>query len=152
MADEQQELARILLQAQAITQEQLARARVAMASDGFRLREALVRLGFASEQAVQLAASKHWGIPYASLENNLLRPDPALDLPALLAERFARDNCVLPLFLEDGVLTVAAVEPRSRLLLESLRVLTGKQIQAFVSTAAEIRYAIGQHYGGIQPT
>ena len=147
MQGKQLRLGDILLTAGVVSAEQLAQATKTAAQTNIRLGEAVAKLGFATEEAIAIAVSKLLGVPYASRENKILSPEKGQDLEKKVDERFARDNLLLPLFLEDQVLAVAMAEPDNVMILDNLRLMTGFEIQPFISTKAQILKTIDDFYG-----
>ena len=140
-------LGEILVRGGVINAEQLDRSARLAGQENIRLGEAVVKLGFATEEAIALAVSKLVGVPYASRENKILRPEKDQKLHEIIEERFAREHSVLPLFQEDGVLAVAMAEPSDMLLIENMKVMTGMEIQPFIATKAQILKVIDEFYG-----
>ncbi|MFA5140294.1 MAG: ATPase, T2SS/T4P/T4SS family [Elusimicrobiota bacterium] len=140
-------LGEILVRGGVINADQLDRSAKLAAQENLRVGEAVVKLGFATEEAIALAVSKLVGVPYASRENKILRPEKDQRLHEVVEERFAREHSVLPLFQEDGVLAVAMAEPSDMLLVENMKVMTGMEIQPFIATKAQILKVIDEFYG-----
>ncbi|MBI3297460.1 MAG: Flp pilus assembly complex ATPase component TadA [Elusimicrobia bacterium] len=147
MQQKQLRLGEILLTAGVVTPEQLTQANKTSLQTGVRLGEAVVKLGFATEEAIAIAVSKLLNVPYASRENKILLPEKGQNLEKTIDERYARDNVLLPLFLDDQVLAVAMAEPDNVMILDNLRLMTGFEIQAFISTKAQILKTIDEFYG-----
>lgn len=105
-------------------------------------------LGAGHEAELAISISKQYGIPYASFENKILKTEPNQNLGDFIDEAFARNNFVLPLFLDNNVLAVAISDPDNVLLLDGLKILTGKEIQLFISTKTQILKAIDEFYHG----
>ncbi len=146
---EKQELADILVTSGVITVDQKEKAtRLAVASR-CSFSEAVVKLGFATDDGLARAISKQRGIPYASRENKILRVEKGQNLEKIISEAYAREHCVLPLFLDESVLAVAMPNPDDMMLLDNLKLLTsGLEIQPFVASRAQILKAIDDFYQG----
>lgn len=147
MSEKKFRLGEILLQAGVISAEQLAASVKVATQNNIRLGEAIVKMGFATEEAIAIAVSKLLGVPYASRENKILSPEKGQNLEKIVEERYARDNLLLPLFLEDQMLAVAMAEPDNVMVLDNLRLMTGYEIQPFISTKAQILKTIDDFYG-----
>lgn len=142
-------LGEVLIQNGSITQDQLDQAVKYQQQTGLPLGNALVKLGFATEETVAQALSKQLSIPYASHENRVLIPEPGQNLEKIISEEFAREHCVLPLFLDNQILAVAMADPTNVLLKDSLKMSSrGLNIQSFVATKAQILRAIDEFYRG----
>ncbi|MBI4425265.1 MAG: Flp pilus assembly complex ATPase component TadA, partial [Elusimicrobia bacterium] len=138
----------ILVQGGVITQEQLQQALKTQKQAGCLLGEAIVKLGFATEEAIAIGISKQINVPYASRENKILRVERSQNLEKIVNERFARDNLLLPLFLDDKTVAVAMADPDNMMVLDNLKLMTGFEVQAFISTRAQILKAIDEFYSG----
>jgi type IV pilus assembly protein PilB len=148
MADKP-DLAEILLASGVITPEQREKASRAAASSKCAFGEAAVKLGFATDEAIAIAISKQLGVPYASRENKILKVEKGQNLERIVSETYAREHCVLPLFLDESILAVAMTNPEDMMLLDNLKLLTaGLEIQSFVATRAQILKAIDEFYTG----
>ncbi|MDX6770254.1 MAG: ATPase, T2SS/T4P/T4SS family [Elusimicrobiota bacterium] len=143
-----QDLAEILVSSGVLTAEQRDKAQKVATQTKSPFGEAVVKLGFANEDAIAVALSKQLGIPYASRENKILKPEKGQNLEKLVPEAYARENFVLPLFVDNNVLATAISDPDNVLLLDNLRLLTGHEIQSFISTKTQIIKAIDEFYLG----
>lgn len=118
----------------------LERAQAASAELGNRLPDVLVQLGLVSEGDLAQARAQLHGVP-------LLRAD---EFPSSLPELpgvqpgFLALHHVLPLAIEDGVLSVALADPGDAFVLKALRLASGLQPRAAVATAAEIDKALAE--------
>lgn len=139
-------LGEILIEQKIINEEQLAKALKFQEQQHCLIGEALVKLGYATEEQVAMALSKQLGIPYASIQNQILKPEKGQGLENLIDERFARDNFVVPLFVENNVIAVAVSDPTNLILLDNIRAKTGMEPQVFISTKAQILKVIDQLY------
>jgi hypothetical protein len=91
--------------------------------------------------------SKEFGIPYASFENKILKMEKGQELEKLVPAAYAREHCVLPLFLDDTVLAMAMANPEDVVLLDNLKLSTGGlDIQPFVACRSQILKAIDKFY------
>ncbi|MDD5656530.1 MAG: ATPase, T2SS/T4P/T4SS family [Elusimicrobia bacterium] len=141
------EIADILVSSAVITAEQKERAVKMAATSKCSFSEAVVKLGFAKDDAIAIAISKQLGIPYASRENKVLKVERGQNLEKVINEAYAREHCVLPLFLDETVLAVAMTNPEDMVLVDNLRLLTGGlEIQPFVASRAQILKAIDEFY------
>ncbi|MBI5242597.1 MAG: Flp pilus assembly complex ATPase component TadA [Elusimicrobia bacterium] len=144
---QQMKLSDILLQGKVLSQEQIDKASKHAEQTGVRLRESVVKLGFATEEAIAMAVSKMLRVPFASKENKILVPEKDQSLATIIDERFARDNTLVPLFLDDSHLGVAMAEPENILLLDNLKLMTGFEIEPFIAAKSQIMKVIDEFYG-----
>src|SRR4051812_5960202 len=105
------------------------------------LGEILVESRLCTEEQVAEALADSYGVPFARVGPRLADPKVISVLPREFIER----EQVLPLFLVEGVLTVAVVEPGNVFLLDEVRRLTGHKVQPVATTAADIRQTLRAH-------
>jgi type IV pilus assembly protein PilB len=99
------------------------------------LGEVLVELGFCSEDQITESLAQAYGVPYARVSPRIADPKVIASLP----KEFLEKHQVLPLFLVEGVLTVAIPEPANVFLLEEIERVSGYQCQVVAATAHDIR-------------
>lgn len=98
------------------------------------LGEILVESRLCSEEQVAEALAGSYGVPFARIHPRLADPKVISVLPRDFVER----ERVVPLFLVEGVLTIAVVEPANLFLLDEIRRLTGHKVQPVATTAADV--------------
>ncbi len=140
------QLHEILLDQGALNAEQIKRAQLYARQNNILFAEAVVKLGLVTEEQVTIALSKHFAIPYASKENGILNPEREQNLQKIIPEKFARENFVIPLFLEEDSLAVALLDPTNLFLLENIKMMSGKQIQPFLTSKSQLLRAIDGFY------
>ena len=137
-----------MIQAKWIDEEKLAKALKFQQQQGGLIGEILVKMHYATDEQVAMALAKQLGIPYASRENQILNPEKIQGLDRMIPEKFARDNAVIPLFVENNVLAVALTDPTNILILDNIKLVSGMEIQPFISTKAQILKVIDLFYQG----
>jgi type IV pilus assembly protein PilB len=130
-----------------ITASQLEKAISAQRQEGGRLGEVLVKLGMVKEDQVVAALGKQLNMPYFTLGTGMLKPATDQGLERLIPQDFAFKNSVLPLSRMLRSLTVAMSDPLDLLLIDSLRKLTGGEINPVIATRSDIMKAIDEFYG-----
>lgn len=141
------ELSDILVEQGTLTEEQIKRSQTYARQNNTTLADAIVLLGFASEEVVTSALAKHLSFPYASKENGILTPEREQNLQQLIPEKFARENLVVPLFIEDNELAAAFYDPSNLFLIDNIRMMVGKEIQPFIASKSQILAVIDSFYG-----
>ncbi len=136
-----------LLKEGIITASQLEKAVTAQRQEGGRLGEILIKLGIVKEEQVLAALCKQLNMPYFSLGTGMLKPAMDQGLENLIPHDFAFKNAVLPLSRMLRSLTVALSDPLDILLIDSLRKLTGSEINPVIATRSDILKAIEEFYG-----
>ncbi|OGS13622.1 MAG: hypothetical protein A2234_00040 [Elusimicrobia bacterium RIFOXYA2_FULL_58_8] len=139
-------LGEIMLASGWIDEEKLNKALKFQQQQSCLIGEALVKMHYVTEEQVAQALGKQLGIPYATRENQILNPEKGQGLDKLIPEKFARDNAVIPIFVENGVLAAAVTDPANIMLLDNIKLVCGMEIQLFISTKAQILKTIDSFY------
>lgn len=105
---EERSLGSILLETTSLTEEQLEQALTVQRERGIKLGDALVQLKFLRTEDVLKALSIQLGFPY---ENKIDVEAIAPDLIANLPINYAKQNEVLPLKKDKGMIMVAIADP-----------------------------------------
>ncbi len=129
-----------------INADQVKRVQLYAKQNNIPFAEAVVKMAFATEEQVTIAMSKHFAMPYASKENGILVPEKEQDLQKIIPEKFARENMVIPLFLEDDSLAVALLDPTNLFLLENIKMMSGRQVQPFIASKSQLLNALDSFY------
>ncbi|MDB5303414.1 MAG: ral secretion pathway protein [Phycisphaerales bacterium] len=108
------------------------------------LGEILVELKICSEEQVAQTLAEADGLPFVRVSPKLADPK----VVALLPHEFLERNGVLPLFLVEGVLTVAVSEPANLFLLEEIERRTGHRVQIVAATGRDIRATLHAYLPG----
>ena len=140
------QLGEILIERGIINDKQLKSAELYSRQSNVPLADAIVKFGFASENQVTVGLSKHFAIPYASKENGILSPEKEQKLQDIIPEKFARENMVLPLFVEDNELAIALYDPTNVFLIENIKMMSGKQVQPFIASKSQLLSVIDSFY------
>jgi len=140
-------LGEFLIKESYISASQLDKAISVQRQEGGRLGEILIKLGMVKEDQVVAALGKQLNMPYFSLGTGMLKPAIDQGLENLIPQEFAFKNSVLPLSRMLKSLTVAMSDPLDLLLIDSLRKLTGCEINPVIATRSDITKAIEEFYG-----
>ncbi len=136
----------ILIESGKLTKEGLNKAELHAKQNEVSLNEALVALDIVKEEELIQAMSKQLSVPYASKQNGILIPEKDQNLAKYVPEKYARENVVLPLFVEDGTLAVALNDPSNVFLLDNLRMMSGLEIQPFIASKSQLFQALDAFY------
>ena len=136
----------ILKESGKLTDENLKKAELHSKQNSISLNESLVALGIIGEEELTQAISKQLSVPYASKQNGILVPEKDQNLSKYISESFARENVMLPLFVEDNTLAVALSDPSNMFLLDNLRMMTGFEIQPFIASKSQLFQALDAFY------
>lgn len=99
------------------------------------LGEVLVELRFCTEDQITESLAEVYDVPYARISPRIADPKTI----AILPKEFLEKHQILPLFLVEGVLTVAVSEPANVFLLEEIERLSSYKVQLVAATARDIR-------------
>lgn len=133
----------LLVQRGVITGKQLADAldEQQRAGKARLLGEVLVALRFVTEEQVVEALASAYAVPFARLTPRIADPRVTDRLP----REFIESHNVLPLFVVDGVLTVAVAEPANLFLVEEMERISGVRCQIVACTQRDIRATLQAH-------
>ncbi len=126
-----------------LAEADLARARQLAGESGEPLASMLIRLGVVSERDLAEAFAEATGRP--QVESGDYPDVPVVD--ERLSLRFMKEAHVIPLYLEQGQLVVAAMDPTDGFLRAAIEVATGHPVQLRAGLASEIDAAIERLYG-----
>lgn len=133
-----------LLNAGLVTRQQLDEALAVQNSTGQKLGQALVSLGYLSDNALLQTLCADAGIPY--LNESELQPQP--DAVALIPAELARQHSVVPLKVESRHLLIAMADPFDLLTIRSLTRAAGKSIRVVGAHRDAVLQAINAAYVG----
>ncbi len=144
----------LLIERGCITRKQLDEGLEYAKAHGGLLGQALVQLGYVTEEEVALALTAQYGFPYLPLESYEID----LDLPTMVPEATARQYCLIPVDRIGNALTLAMADPSNVEIVREIELRTKCVVQPCVSTPSEIGRAIERHYrkqegprGGAEP-
>jgi len=110
--------------------------------EGTMMGQALIQLGYATEEEIALALTAQYGFPFLPLDNYEIDSD----LTTLLTEVTARKYCLIAVDRIGNALTLAMSDPSNVTAIEEVELQTKCVVQTFVSTPTEILKAIEKHY------
>lgn len=137
---------KLLAKHKIVTKEQVIDADKMARKDNIDLGQALVRLGYASEEHVMKAKAKANGMEYVNL-NKVDIPETVVEL---MPEAVARENNVLPIAVDGNSLQVAMSEPGDVETVEKLRFILNRDVRVVLATRSSITAAINRLYGQIE--
>lgn len=136
------QLGEILLERGIITRQQLQEALVMHKEKGILLGEALIALKYTTEEDIVEALTRQYGFPYLPLSNYEIAPEVVASVPVNVCKQF----CLIPIDKIGKSLTLAMANPLNAQALEDVELITGCNVQSFVSTATDIKSAIKRYY------
>jgi len=119
-----------------ITDEQLSHASVSSIEGEKGLIETIIDFSFTDEISIAKAISESYDIDFIDISNEDL-----VDVSAIqnLPKKFIKENRVVPIKTEGEVLKVAISEPTALNLMSSIRLLTDKRIQTYITTFSQLK-------------
>ncbi len=132
----------ILLQNGVITEEQLLTARSAKDETGETLDEVLLRQGAVKEKQLLDILSDALGTRWVHIPERI---NP--QVTSLVPAEFAFRHVVLPVSRENGVLTVATLDPTQLHVSDDLKMLTGLDVEMVLAPRKEILENVETYFG-----
>src|SRR6202453_2200834 len=114
----------ILIKRQVLGPDQLVEARAMQQQTGAKLQDAIVKLGYASNEDVLSAIAEFHGMQFVNLKDVTVPPAVIEQVP----ESVARENVVLPMTLEDQTMKIVVSDPSDFDLLQKLQFVLNKDI------------------------
>ncbi|MFC1501378.1 GspE/PulE family protein [Elusimicrobiota bacterium] len=136
-------LGQIHMEAGIINKEQLNEALSIQKRNGGKLGTILSDMGLTNEEVMLGCLGKQFGMPYFSLKECVEIKDEVL---RLIPESFARHQNIVPISRKGNLLCIAVSDPFNISAIEDIRLLTGLEIKAVISSEYEIKEAINKYY------
>jgi type II secretory ATPase GspE/PulE/Tfp pilus assembly ATPase PilB-like protein len=134
----------MLLEAGALTEDELADGVRLQESNGGSIKDALLEREYISQEDIRmLSHAAELGFPYMKLVNM----ERDAEATALMPANFALDKKVVPVRLEDSNLWVAMTDPLDVNLIDDIRLITESEIRPVLSLEEDIDDAIRRFYG-----
>jgi type IV pilus assembly protein PilB len=140
------QLGQLLIDKKIITADQLEKALAYQKEKGGLLGQILIELKFISEQDLVMSLADQYGFPYMPLENYEVNTEAI----KLVPEHVAQQYFLVPIDKIGNVLTVVMADPLNDFAIRDIEYLTGCKVTPFVSTASDIKSALGRFYGKTQ--
>lgn len=140
------QLGQILIEKGSLTQEQLNKGLALQKEKSGLIGELLVELGFVTEEDIAQALTALYGFPFLPLANYEININVIKIVPARVAMLY----CLIPIDKFANNLTIAMSNPLNMQAIEDVEMLSGCNVQAFVSTTSDIKKAIGKYYSQTQ--
>lgn len=108
-----------------------------------RFGEILVELGYATYKMIGIALAMQYNIPFIDLGSQSIDPQLRTLVPVEMARRWH----VMPVNLQENVLTIAVADPREHAAHDAIREHAGLMVITVVATPQDISRAIARYYG-----
>lgn len=137
------QLGELLIEWGIINQRQLDKALAAQQEKGGLIGEILVDLGFVKEEDIAKSLTAQYGFPYLPLSNYDINPE----ITGIIPGRVARQYLLIPIDkIGNNLLTITMSNPLNIQAVEDVELLSGCNVQTFVSTSSDIKRAIEKYY------
>jgi type IV pilus assembly protein PilB len=138
----------MLLSQGLIDAPQLAKALALLKGQRIPLGEALISLGFATEEQVWRALAQQQKLPFVDLESDVdrggrIKPSVIDAVPASVVE----EHRVVPVALRDGRLVLALDDPLATFSMDTLQFVLDLDLTVALTTPRGLRRAMGHYYG-----
>jgi type IV pilus assembly protein PilB len=143
MAKNRGDFTDILVRRQTLGPDQLEEARTLAQQTGAKLQDALVKLNYAQPEEIMSAIAEFHGMEFVKLADMTIPPS----VIELVPESVARENVVLPMAQEGGMLKIITSDPADFDTLQKLQFILNKDIQPVLAPREQIIEAINRHYG-----
>ncbi len=137
-----QKLGEILLDEEIIEPDQLKKALELQKKSSKKLGTILLEKGWLTESELAEFISRQTGVPLVNLDSYPIQRNAFQKLSKQQAERYQ----VLPVSLENNILTVAMVDPLDIIVIDDLEQLTGFEVEPVISRPTQIDQSIQQIY------
>jgi len=136
-------IGQLLVEEGIITPEQLEIGLLEQKKTGVFICTTLVKLGFATEEAIFGILSRQLNIPYLKVKDIDIEPLVIQKVPA----KFASHYKIIPIEFKDNNLIIAMSDPLDIRTLDDIRLLLGIEVKGVLASEIEIEDAIRKYYG-----
>ncbi len=139
----------LLVEAGAITEEQLQEALTKQKEEGGMLGNVIMDLGFISRELLITVLTAQLGIDYCEIQSVKIDED----VVDLVSKDLVQKYKVMPIgFSEENpnILQVAMADPLDLMAIDDISIASGYQIEPLISFEDDIENVIGKHYGSAE--
>jgi type II secretory ATPase GspE/PulE/Tfp pilus assembly ATPase PilB-like protein len=133
----------ILVEKKLVSPDELNRALVEHEKTGEPLGATLIEMGYISEEELLQSVSEQLNIPFVNLKEVAIDQTVISKVPARLVHHYK----VMPIWWENGALTIALADPHQMWAVEDIRLHLGCEVQAVLASKGHILEAIRKSYG-----
>lgn len=143
MAVKNKKLGEILIEAGAITEQQLQDALEVSKERRSILGNTLVDLGYIEEKTLYKGLEYLFHVPYVDLTETVIDKDAVGKIP----ESLAKKHGIIPIKKENNLLTVATSDPLNFYAIDDVKNITGMEVAVVITPPKDILGAIDRYYG-----
>ena len=136
-------LGEVFIESGAITEDQLKTALQVSKEKGIVLGETLLELGYVDEKTLYKGLEYFYNVPYIDLSGIVVDKKAC----TMITEDLAKKHVVIPVKLENNVLTVAMKDPLDFYAMDDIKNATKMNISIAISPKKDILNAIDRYYG-----
>lgn len=139
----------LLVEAGAITEDQLQQALAVQKETGGRLGNVIMEQGFISRELLITVLTTQMGIDYVELKT--VKIDDSVI--GLVPENLVRKNKAMPIAFDDhnaNLLRVAMADPMDLTAIDDISIASGYQVEPLLAFEEDINECIGKYYGSAQ--
>ncbi|MDD5680603.1 MAG: hypothetical protein PHI59_05135 [Candidatus Omnitrophica bacterium] len=136
------QLGDLLIERGIIKREDLDRALKLQKEKGGLIGDILVSLGCTDEEQIAQAITVQYGFPYLPLASYEIEQR----IVDMIPENVARQYCLIGIDKIGDTLTIAMANPLNLQATEDIELISGSQVQIFVSTTTDIKNALDKYY------
>ena len=136
-------IAQMLVDEGIITEDQLAQAEKEHKEGGIRLEQAIVKLGFSTEDAILAFMATQMSIPSVNF-SELGELDPAI--VKSVPENVCQRQALIPIAKKGNTITIAMADPLNVSAIDDIKLMTGFDVEPALATEAEIKAAITKYF------
>ena len=136
-------LGEILIEKEGLNKEQLEECIELQKQDGRRIGEILLEKGYITETALLEALSIQNGVPYLDrIDGDVVDKELLTQVPLA----FVKKNKMIPLYADDGIVTVAVADPLNIQPLDDISLLLHRDVEMVLTRERNIIDAINLYY------
>ncbi len=133
----------ILIEKEGLKEQQLKECLEIQKQDGRRIGEVLLEKDYITEAALLEALSIQNGVPYLDrIDESVVDKDLLTQVPVI----FAKKNKMIPLYADDGIVTVAVADPLNIQPLDDIGLLLHRDVEMVLTREKNIIDAINLYY------
>ncbi|MFC1872773.1 GspE/PulE family protein [Chloroflexota bacterium] len=136
------DLGQMLLESEALTQEQLTRVLEVKNKSGEKFEHIVLQQRLVTPQQMAFFTSLQLGIPFINLRERGIKSDAVKTLP----ESVCRKYNVIPIEATDGKIVIAMDDPKDIHAIEDIALISKKKVELVLCTAQDIQEMIDLNY------
>lgn len=133
----------VLVQAGAITEEQLIHSLKEQKQNDVPLGKALVQLGFITEEKLLNSLANQLKIPYLDMQGVKISQEAIRKIPEVIA----RKHRIIPVDIQNGTLKLAMADPLNIFAIDEVTIQSGMDVTTVLASESDIERAIQEEYG-----